>query len=272
MSGITLNATALSTLNTLDKVSRQNKSAETALVTGEKSLEDVSPNAAAQAQSAKNTIAFAKSTAVRSVQATSATQLIISAIHEGIQILTEAIGTAASEVNDLNPVSAKVHTNTVFQSQITAFDELMSRVEWNDEHILTSSTTELQFQLGEKSDDLLKIQTPNLTAWDLNLAGIDVTSTSNAQAAQDAIREALGTLYDQLGAISGKKQDIENIADRNEADVGKLTEKISNLIETDVPEALASAKQHEAHIDIIYARLTKILETLKRDVELFRAK
>lgn len=268
----TLNAIAGSTLNTLRNISVQNKAAETALVTGEKSLEDVSPNAAAQAQSAKNTIAFAKSTAVRSVQATSATQLIIGAIHEGIQILTEAIGTAASEVNDLNPTAIKVHTNTVFQSQMRAFDELMSRIQWNGDYILNSSTTELQFQLGGKSDDLLKITTPNLTASDLGLGGLDITSTTNAQDAEIAIKDALVTLYDELSAISGKKNDIESIIERNALDVSKLSEKISNLIDTDIPEALASAKQHEAHIDIIYARLTKILETLKRDVELFRAK
>ena len=268
----TLSAIAGSTLNTLKNISGQSQSAETALVTGEKSLEDVSPNAAAQAQSAKNTIAFAKGTAVRSVQATSATQLIIRAIHEGIQILTEAIGTAASEVNDLHSPETKGHTNTVFQSQITAFDELMSRIEWNGAYILTNTTTELQFQLGDKSDDLLKIATPDLTASDLGLSGLDVTSTSNAQDAEAAIKVALGTLYDELGAISGKKKDIENITNRNELDVSQLTETISNLIETDLPEALANAKQHEAHIDIIYARLTKILEALRRDVELFRAK
>jgi hypothetical protein len=111
MSDTALSAIATSTINRLGQVARQSTSAEKALVTGEKSLDDVSPSAAAHAQSAKNAIAFAKGTAIRSVEANAVTEVIINAITEGIQILTEAIGTAASEVNNLNTPETKVHTN-----------------------------------------------------------------------------------------------------------------------------------------------------------------
>lgn len=272
MSDTALSAIATSTINRLGQVARQSTSAEKALVTGEKSLDDVSPSAAAHAQSAKNAIAFAKGTAIRSVEANAVTEVIINAITEGIQILTEAIGTAASEVNNLNTPETKVHTNTIFQSQITAFDELMSRIQWNGAYILTSATSELQFQLGEKENDLLKVITPDLTANALGLAGITVTTTDNAKNAESTIKDVLATLYDKLSQISGTKQDIEHITNRNTSNTHSLSEQRASIIDADIPEELAKAKQYEAHIDIIYARLTKILEILRRDVELFRAK
>lgn len=270
MGDITLSSTTASALNTLDRASRNNRNAETAMVTGEKSVQNISPNAAAQSQSAKDAIGFAKTTAIRSVQATSAAQAIIIAITEGIQILTEAIVVAASEVNDLNPTATKGHTDTVFQSHLSAFEQLMSRIEWNGVNILTGVGSDLQFQLGEKSSDLLIITPPDLTLNTLSLSGIDVTDTANATTAEASIKDALAELYNELGAISGKKQDIDSITERNELDVSHLIEKQSNLIEADIPEELANAKQYEAQMDIIYGRITKMLDTLKRDVELFR--
>ncbi|MDP2193390.1 MAG: hypothetical protein Q8K36_02550, partial [Alphaproteobacteria bacterium] len=238
----------------------------------EKSLNDLSPNASALALHAKNNIEYAKGTMVRAVQGELATQAMISAINEGIELLTEAIHLTAGEVNDLNPADIKAHTNEVFQSLLAGYEDMINQVLWNDKQMLAGLAQPLQFQLGKNEEDLITLHNPDITLLGLNLTGYDILDSNNAADAQAAIRDALKTLYSDLAIISGNRQDIKNVMERTEWAVTRDTEGRSLLIDTDVPEALSNVQTNQAQNSIIYARLAQMNAQLRDDVELFRSK
>ena len=110
-----------------------------------------------------------------------------------------------------------------FAELISQIDEVATRTTFNGKDLLAGETITLQ--TGAKSTETMDVTTTAVSADDLLVDALDIGSTGDAEAAMDAIDEALETVTTARATLGAQQN-------RLEASVSNITNRVTNLTES----------------------------------------
>jgi flagellin len=185
---------------------------------------------------------------------------------DGISCVQTAEG-ALNEVEDMLQrmnelaVKAKNDTNTTedrtaIQKEINALTSEITRVknstEFNTQKLLDGNFTAKALQVGAHSDNTITISIDNMDASSLGVGSLDVTSTSGAGSAINAISDAIAKVSAQrsdLGAVQNRLEhtikNLDNVVENTTAAESQIrdTDMASQMVEFSKNNILAQAGQ-----------------------------
>ncbi|MBP9752688.1 MAG: hypothetical protein KBD31_02630 [Proteobacteria bacterium] len=126
----------------------------------------------------------------------------------------------------------------------------------------------LHFQTGRTSLEQTSITCPSLSLNALNLEGVNIRTSQNAQNALMVVQQAIQTLSNELGRIANVSKNMEETILRFEEENISLKTLEQEYTGTDLVEALVKSTQDITKSNILYSGLAKEMEKQQKTLEL----
>ena len=162
-------------------------------------------------------------------------------------IVTRLKELSVGAVNDTNGDEERAFLDLEFQALVLEIDNIAERTRWNGSSLLDADTT-YNFQVADKSTDLLGIDIGASTSSDLGLTGLDLSS--DAAAAQDAVDTAVGTLNTSRAQIGAAVKSLEVIKSSLGSSIEKAQNGASVLEDMDVATGITEFANLQTRLQV----------------------
>lgn len=132
-------------------------------------------------------------------------------------------------------------------------------------YVQTGTSKTLNIQSGDNPYQISTLQFYSATIAGLGLSGIDTLSLDNAHSASIAVKQAIDLLAIQIGNVGGFKAQLNYTGQNVNVLVENQTAALSEITDTNIPQALIETQKYEALVDI---SITGIINSLKKTEKL----
>lgn len=176
---------------------------------------------------------------------------------------TEAVTTtgAAQSVTFNNGITVNLDNTFVVGTAVaqTVFD------------VASTNAVSLDFQIGEKASDTLRVNIAGTNLAALNLSGIDVSSTLNATTASNRIDNALETVNSTYSTLGAQQKRFDSIQSNLDTRVENLTSAKSKVEDADVAAAMTDYTVANTMSNISSVALSQSLQMTKELLSVVRS-
>jgi flagellin len=132
-------------------------------------------------------------------------------------------------------------------------------------HFSKGTGINFSFQTGQGATDTIGINFAGASSTTLGLAGLSVTSKSNAQSAQNLISTAQSIINNQIAQLGGIKSELNYTGANLEVSIQNQSAARATFTDADVSKSLIDSQQAKALLD---AATATFQQTLQRQAEL----